>query len=71
MSGKDTHNITIFDKITDHMKHFRFCLLLFLPLALACSRKAYDVSDGFNTDLTLFENEISVPVGSVGPSPWA
>lgn len=49
------------------MKHFRFCLLLFLPLALACSRKAYDVSDGFNTDLTLFENEISVPVGSVGP----
>lgn len=49
------------------MKHFRFCLLLFLPLALACSRKAYDISEGFNPELTLFEDQISVPVGSIGP----
>ena len=49
------------------MKHFRFCLLLFLPLALACSQKAYDISEGFNPELTLFEDQISVPVGSIGP----
>ncbi len=46
---------------------FHFGLLLLLPLVLACSRSEYDISEGVNTEMTLFENEISIPVGSVGP----
>ena len=33
----------------------------------ACEDKKYDLSNGFNKDLTLFEEQISVPVGSIGP----
>ena len=46
---------------------FHFGLLLLLPLVLACSRSEYDISEGVNTEMTLFEDEISIPVGSVGP----
>jgi len=34
---------------------------------VACSDERYDLSDGINKDITLFEEEISVPVGSIGP----
>ena len=44
------------------------------PLALAVLLCAgcrgnmdYDISEGFNKEVTLFENEISVPIGSIGP----
>jgi len=33
----------------------------------ACSDMRYDTSQGFNKDITLFAEEISVPIGSVGP----
>ena len=50
------------------MKHrFLFCLLLILPMIVSCSRKEYDISEGFNKDLTLFEEEISVPLGNIAP----
>ena len=46
---------------------FPYVLLLAFPLVLACSRPEYDISEGVNTEITLFENEISVPIGSAGP----
>ena len=49
------------------MKHFNFFLLLLFPLLLACSHREYDISEGFSKEVTLFENEITVPVGSIGP----
>ena len=33
----------------------------------ACSDMRYDISDGFDKDITLFAEEISVPIGSIGP----
>jgi hypothetical protein len=48
----------------------KYRLLLFCVLAAAftsCSRSEYDISEGFNKDITLFEKEISVPIGSIGP----
>lgn len=32
-----------------------------------CSKKEYDISDGFNREMTLFEDEITLPIGSAGP----
>ena len=42
-------------------------MLLILPLAVSCSNPAYDISEGLNKDITLFEKEISVPLGSLAP----
>lgn len=42
-------------------------LLLLAVLLAACSDKAYDISDGINKEITLFGDEISVPIGSIGP----
>ena len=43
-------------------------LLICIFLAIAgCSRKEYDISENFNKEITLFPNEISVPIGSFGP----
>ena len=41
--------------------------LLSAGLFLACSDMRYDISEGFDKDFTLFEEEISVPIGSIGP----
>ena len=41
--------------------------LLSTGLFLACSDMRYDISEGFDKDITLFEEEISVPIGSIGP----
>ena len=46
---------------------YPFALLLVIPLALACTRMEYDTSDGVNHELTLFERQLTVPVGSIGP----
>ena len=35
--------------------------------AVSCSQDAYDVSRGVDREMTLFSDEISVPVGDVGP----
>ena len=48
-------------------QRFLFSLLLIFPLIVSCSRSEYDISEGFNKDITLFEKEISVPLGSVAP----
>lgn len=41
--------------------------LLSAGLFLACSDMRYDISEGFDKDITLFAEEISVPIGSIGP----
>ena len=42
--------------------------LLFAVLLASCSDMRYDMSEGrLNKDITLFEDEISVPIGSFGP----
>lgn len=41
-------------------------ICIFLTIA-GCSRKEYDISENFNTEITLFQDEISVPIGSIGP----
>ena len=40
---------------------------LFLLLVTACDNKLYDIEDGLNGEMTLFEEEISVPLGNTGP----
>ena len=46
----------------------RSLLLICAVLALAaCSNKEYDISGGINKEVTLFEEEISAPIGSIGP----
>lgn len=45
-------------------------LFLFAAAALmaaGCSHKEYDLSDGVNTEITLFEKGITIPVGNIGP----
>lgn len=42
---------------------FFLCLLM----VTACENKLYDTEDGLNREMTLFEEEISVPIGSAGP----
>lgn len=42
---------------------FFLCVLLFT----ACENKLYDTEDGLNREVTLFEEEISVPIGNAGP----
>ncbi len=52
------------------MKTLTLKLIYFLGAAFllfGCSSSRYDISDGFNKDITLFSDEISVPVGSIGP----
>lgn len=45
----------------------QYVSLLLFPLILwACENKAYDM-DNLNKEVTLFEKEISVPVGNLGP----
>ena len=50
------------------MNH-RYLLFSFLTMLLlcACTRSEYDAPNGINKEMTLFEEEISVPIGQVGP----
>ena len=49
------------------MKRLLLPLLLFSALCLSCARQEYDISEGVNKEVTLFENEISAPLGSLSP----
>lgn len=48
-------------------KRFLLSLLLIFSMIVSCSRSEYDISEGFNKDITLFEKEISVPLGNLAP----
>lgn len=41
--------------------------LLLVSVLVACSDMRYDTTENFDKDLTLFQKEISVPIGSIGP----
>ncbi len=46
----------------------RFIFLIATALCVAaCSHKEYDLSEGLNKEITLFGDEISLPIGSIGP----
>ena len=49
------------------MNHSRFLFILALPLLWSCSNMDYDISEGFSKEITLFEDEITVPIGRIGP----
>ncbi len=43
-------------------------LILGVGLLTACKgNMEYDISEGYNKDITLFQEEIAVPIGSIGP----
>ncbi len=48
------------------MKPLHLPCLLLLALT-ACMHEEYDTSDGIDTKIRLFEEEISMPVGNIGP----
>ncbi|MBQ7222936.1 MAG: hypothetical protein IJS02_05680 [Bacteroidales bacterium] len=42
-------------------------LLSLLTLCGCIDNRLYDLSKGLNTEITLFDDEVSVPIGSIGP----
>ena len=42
-------------------------ILIALPLLWSCANMDYDISKGIDNEYTLFSDEISVPVGDIGP----
>ena len=51
------------------MKTHKVVLLFFLVLGAlwSCENKDYDVSEGIDSEITLFSDQVSLPVGSIGP----
>lgn len=49
------------------MKRYLILSLIAFPLLWSCSNMDYDISEGFSKEVTLFEEEISVPIGNIGP----
>jgi len=49
------------------MKTKNLCPLALLLAIAGCSRQEYDISNGVNKEVTLFNEQITVPVGSIGP----
>ena len=45
----------------------RSFILIALPFLWSCANMDYDISNGIDNEFTLFSEEISVPVGDVGP----
>ena len=45
----------------------RLLVFLILPLLWSCANMDYDTSKGVDSEYTLFSDEVSVPVGDVGP----
>lgn len=50
------------------MRHLKSSLALLLVLALpACRHSEYDVSRGIDKEITLFSDQVSLPLGDIGP----
>ena len=44
------------------------CLMVLLPLAfISCQHQEYDLSRGIDKEITLFSEEVSLPLGDIGP----
>lgn len=48
------------------MRH-KYLTPLLLLLAVACSQEAYDLSRGIDREVTLFTDQVSMPVAGIGP----
>ena len=49
------------------MKRLFVLFILSLPLVWACENMDYDISEGVDNEITLFGDQVSVPIGDVGP----
>lgn len=49
------------------MKHPQVYLLCALVLVTACRHDEYDISGGIDTEVTLFTQEVSLPIADIGP----
>lgn len=49
------------------MKRLFVLLLLALPLIWSCENMDYDISEGVDSEITLFGDQVSVPIGDIGP----
>ena len=45
----------------------KYSILLFLPLLWSCANMDYDTSRGIDKEMTLFTDEISIPIAGIGP----
>lgn len=52
--------------MTLNMRH-KYLTPLLLLLAVACSQEAYDLSRGIDREVTLFTDQVSMPVADIGP----
>ena len=46
---------------------YRFFGALALCFCAACTQEAYDLSRGIDKEMTLFTEQVSIPLGDVGP----
>ncbi|MCR5325833.1 MAG: hypothetical protein K6E37_03675 [Bacteroidales bacterium] len=49
------------------MKRLLIPVLALIALSASCARQEYDISEGVNKEVTLFENVISAPIGGKVP----
>ena len=49
------------------MKRLFVLFILLLPLVWACENMDYDISEGVDNEITLFGDQVSVPIGDIGP----
>ena len=45
----------------------KYSILLALPLLWSCANMDYDISSGIDKEMTLFTDQVSLPLGDVGP----
>ena len=45
----------------------RLIILLLLPLIASCGNMDYDISGGVDREVTLFGDQVSIPLGDIGP----
>ena len=45
----------------------RLLILLLLPLIASCGNMDYDISGGVDGEVTLFGDQVSIPLGDIGP----
>ena len=60
-------NIGIFVVDYGVMKRLLILLLLPMPLVWSCENMDYDISEGVDSEITLFGDRVSVPIGDIGP----
>ena len=49
------------------MKVLRIIFFLLALLLWSCANQDYDISEGIDSEVTLFSDEVSVPLGGIAP----